>query len=263
MLGVNEKSARSGLKEAKIYFGEKFKVAGEIWQWCKDSNIPSSEFFSQAAVEKFDRERRDPALIKRNLIKKEEEVQKKSFLQRLYELAKEYEEEGMDGSDMTYRLPRSFDRQEIGKPQMAYIILFAQKLKITIDETGNFSEILDEFPVDSKRDIQNKVKMDYFKSLINLKLKNENENLKKEKKKKEEQERWEAHIEKRKKEKAEWEKLNPGKAFWMKDLSDDEIETALKIDSGEYKAYGINYFPEHEKEEENLPEQDRNTDFNI
>lgn len=268
--GVNEERGRNGLKEAKIYFGEKFKVAGEIWQWCKDANIPSSEFFSQAAMEKFDREKRDPSLIKRNLVKNEEEIKKKSFIERLYELAKEYEEHGMDGADITYKLPRAFNRREIGKEQMAYIILFAQKLKISIDETGNFAEILDEYPIDSKRDIQNKDKMDYFARLINIKLKNENERLKKEQKKKEEDARWEAHIAKKKIEKEEWNKQNPGKPFWMKGLSEDEIETELKIESGEYKVFGINYFPEQEKGEEDLLVDENHTndsddtiDFNI
>ncbi len=271
MKGVNERNVQSGnIKEAKIYFGEKFKIAGQIWQWCKDANIPSSEFFNQAAIEKFDREKRDPVLIKTNLVKKSEEVRKKSFAQRLFELAKEYEEEGMDGADISYKLPKMFNNQEIGKQQMAYIILFAQKLKITIDETGNLAKILDEYPIDSKRDIQNKTKMDYFKTILDIKLNNENQTLKQEQKKKEEQARWEAHLQKRKKEKEEWYKLNPNKPFWAKDLTDEEYEVELKIQSGEYKAYGLNYSAEDEmkEQEENLPVQENTgphdeLDFNI
>jgi len=249
-------------REVKLYFNDRNHKAAEIWQWCRENNIPCSEYFNMAAVEKFKRDYLYNPSILQQVLKQEKEQKNeevdhpKSFVQQLIDIATEYEEKGIDGADISYKLPYMYSKGQISKEQMAYIILFAQKLKITIDETGNFAEILDEYPIDSKRDIQNKPKMDQFKKILQLKLTKESDKLKKEKKKLEDQARLEDYIQKKKKEAEEWNKQHPDKPFWTKDLTDEEYEVELKIESGEYKVLGINYFPEDEEEEENLPVQE-------
>ena len=233
-------------REVKLYFNDSHVAAASLWQWCKDNKIPCSEYFARAAIEKFEREHgRHPFLVKKEIA----EDKPKNVVEKLIDLAFEYEERGISGADITYKLPHMFKNGEISKETMAYLIIFIMKLKITIDETGNFAEILDEFPVDSKRDIQSKEKMDYFKKLLNLKLQRESQRHAQHEREKLKELAREEHERNVKREWDEWKKLHPDKPYWMKGLTEEEIEVSEKIGSGEWKVVGMNDYDDDDEEE--------------
>ena len=227
-------------KHFKLYLNSSNKKVWDIINECQKKGISPSDYLCKKILED-----QQPVI---------ETPKPKSLIERLIEIAREYEDKGIDGLDISYKLPYLYKKEEISKEDMIDLILFTQKLKITIEETGNFLEIFNELPIDSKRDIMNKDKMVLFKKLLQFKLVAESEKLDREQKQREKQRRLEEFNQKREEEVRQWLLDNPGKEYWMKGLSDEEVKEQLeqdsKILSGEWIIEGVNDDNEPEEGDE-------------
>lgn len=176
---------------------------------------------------------------------------KERTVKNLVEIAKEYEDRGIEGHDISYIIPAMFERGLITKEDMANLILFTIKLYLTLTYTQtnilqSCNSFIQRLLSGMKRDINvNTLIKDFKGELINkLNIKSlieDQERIKKHeyeylKKKKEENIKKAMEIQKLKQklEIEQWKIMNPNKELWMKDMNDDEIQLSNKIFSGEY-----------------------------
>jgi hypothetical protein len=128
---------------------------------------------------------------------------------------------------------------------MMLLTIFAIQLYITILKNDGIQKILDKMPermLRTRKDIESLRTMDEFRSLLSKYMvlnmdrlqKEENDRLKDEQDRLYEYQR-ELLAEKLLADKKIWEKQNPGKPYWQKGMTDEEIETSNKLASGEWE----------------------------
>jgi hypothetical protein len=136
-------------------------------------------------------------------------------------------------------------KAELTREAMVDIAVFAFKLYMTIINTEEIRNVIIKHPekvLKSKRDTQIKYKVEGLKKLLNLELLDDIDRkiLYDEQKQKEEMEErnrkmMELNRQKLQIEKAQWEFENPGREYWTKGMTDEEIETSNKLMSGEWE----------------------------
>lgn len=176
---------------------------------------------------------------------------KERTVKNLVSIANEYEERGIEGYDISYIIPMMYSQNLVTKEDMANLILFTVKLYLTLTYTHtnilqSCNSYVQRLVSCIRRDINvNTLIKDFKEEILNkLSLKQtleEQEKIQKheqEYKRKKHQEQIKKTKElyklKQKLEIEQWKLLNPNKELWMKDMTDDEIETSNKIFSGEY-----------------------------
>jgi hypothetical protein len=248
-------------KAFKLYINQSNKKVWEVIRFAESQGISPSDYICKKVLEG------DPSAIPSTVIT-EEQLPPKDLIERLIDISKEYEENGINerGLDITYILPRMFEQGKITHEEMVVLTIFIIKFYITIVNTGNMKFILQEIiEITSKRDISNTALMNHFKQVLlnNLQIdeeiiRKENERLKAEAQKREREQLEQLHLklkkdyeERIKFEKQQWELLHPDIPFWAKDLDDEEIELSDKIVDNDLIIVGsIDDVPEQEDDEE-------------
>jgi hypothetical protein len=227
-------------KTFRLYINQSNKKVWEAIRFAESQGISPSDYICKKVLEG------DPSAIPTAIIEAGSEQPPKDLIERLIDISKEYEENGINERDLdiTYILPRMFEQGKITHEEMVVLTIFIIKFYITIVNTGNMKFILQEIiEITSKRDISNTALMDHFKQVLlnNFQIdeeviRKENERLKAEAQKREREQLKQLHIKLKKDyderirfEKQQWELLHPDIPFWAKDLDEEEIELSDRI----------------------------------
>jgi hypothetical protein len=225
-----------------LYINSDNKRIWNIIEDLKHEKVDISSYLCSKIIEGYEKDNHHPMS---EPIVKAPIKEKNHLIYDLAEIAKEAEENGIDGHDISYVLPHMYSNSEISKDDMTDLVSFIVKLYLTVVNTNEIKKIIlanpDKFP-NTKKDIDTKYRINEFKKLLNLELFDDIDRkvLYDEQKKKEEMEERnikmiELNRQKLQIERQQWEHENPGREFWTKGMSDEEIETSNKLLSGEWE----------------------------
>jgi hypothetical protein len=229
-------SERKSNKTFKLYINSKHQRFWDIIKHAEKQGVNPSDYICKSLITNFNKEVPEPP---------------KAFVPALLELAERYEEQGIDGCQMSYKIPKMFDRMQISNDEMTILTIFAIQLYITILKNDGIQKILETMPekmLRTRKDIESLRTMDEFKSLLSSKMVLNMDRLQKQEQDriKQEQDEFQKQqqnllAEKLASDKKEWEEQNPDKPYWQKNMTDEEIETSNKIASGEWEIVDDSY----------------------
>lgn len=219
-------------KTFKLYINKKHQRFWDIIKFAESKGVNPSDYICKTLINGFNKEMPEP---------------KKPIIPALLDVAQDYQDHGIDGQMMSYKIPKMFDRMQISKEDMMLLTIFAIQLYITVLKNDGIQKILDAFPekmLRTRKDIESLKTMDEFRSLLSKNMilnlnrlqKEEQDRIKDEQDNRLKRQR-ESMAEKLLADKREWEKHNPNKPYWQKGMTDEEIETSNKLYSGEWEIY--------------------------
>lgn len=236
----------------RLYINAQNKRMWNIIEELRSNGLNVSSYFCSKIIEGYEKDNHHPMSVA------EPEhiapiLKKNHLIHDLTILAKEHETIGIDGLNINYVLPHMFSNSEISKEDMTDLVVFIFKLYTTVICTNDIKNIIINNPdkiLSSKKDLNSKYKSDEFKKILNLELLDDIDRkilFEEQKKKAAVEERNRKMIELTRKklemEKTQWEIENPGRAYWTKGMSDEEIETSNKLLSGEWEIVTDSYEP--------------------